>query len=45
MADRVLSTAEARRAIQNLQRIINEEDRRSVHRPSLTEFYSVGGHL
>jgi len=36
----------SRRAlVRDLQRIINEEDRRSVHRPSLTEFYSVGGHL
>jgi len=31
--------------VRDLQRIMNEESRRSVHKPTETNFYSVGGHL
>lgn len=34
-----------RALVRDLQRIMNEETRRSVHKPSETSFYSVGGHL
>jgi len=36
----------SRRAlVRDIQRILNEEDRRRVHKPTETSFYSVGGHL
>jgi len=34
-----------RALVRDLQRIMNEETRRSVHKPTETNFYSVGGHL
>jgi len=34
-----------RALVRDIQRILNEEDRRRVYRPTETQFYSVGGHL
>jgi hypothetical protein len=34
-----------RALVRDIQRILNEENRRSSHKPTETSFYSVGGHL
>lgn len=34
-----------RALVRDIQRILNEENRRSTHKPTETNFYSVGGHL
>jgi hypothetical protein len=34
-----------RALVRDIQRILNEETRRSTHKPTETNFYSVGGHL
>jgi SLT domain-containing protein len=34
-----------RALVRDIQRILNEEDRRRQYQPTKTNFYSVGGHL
>jgi hypothetical protein len=34
-----------RALVRDIQRILNEENRRSTHKPTETNYYSVGGHL